>query len=102
MRCYCARTRRCNCRIGRRSITWRVRDRGRGGVDARVARGVWKTSEPLFDLDQWLNIAKHGPNVNVKQVVGVCNAQQRLVHPLPHGLHTRCPRRDARRGSSWP
>ena len=77
------------------------------GVVAVVAwmpvwHDVWKTSEPLFDLDQWLNIAKHDPNVNAKYVVSVCNAQQRLVHPLPHGLHTRCPRRDARRGPSWP
>ena len=30
---------------------------GRGGVLARV----WKTSEQLSDLDQWLNIAKHDP-----------------------------------------
>ena len=41
------------------------------GVVAVVARmpvwhGVWKTSEPLFDLDQWLNIANHDPNVNAK------------------------------------
>ena len=41
------------------------------------------TSEPLSDLDQWLNIAKHDQNVNAKLVVSVCNAQQRLVHPLP-------------------
>ena len=62
------------------------------GVVAVVAcmpvwHDVWKTSEPLSDLDQWLNIAKRDPNVNAKLVVGVCNAQQRLVHPLPHGLH---------------
>ena len=31
-----------------------------------VWHGVWKTSEPLSDLDQWLNIAKHDPNVNAK------------------------------------
>ena len=67
-----------------------------------VWHDVWKTSGPLSDLDQWLNIAKRDPNVNAKLVVGVCNAQQRLVHPLPPGLHTRCPRRDARRGPSWP
>ena len=41
------------------------------GVVAVVAwmpvwHGVWKTSEPLSDLDQWLNIAKHDPNVNAK------------------------------------
>ena len=49
-----------------------------------VGHGTWKASEPLSDPDQLLSIAKHDPNVNAKQVVGVCNTQQRLVHPLPH------------------
>ena len=49
-----------------------------------VGHGAWKASEPLSDLDQLLSIAMHDPNVNAKQVVGVCNTQQRLVHPLPH------------------
>ena len=49
-----------------------------------VGYGAWKASEPLSDLDQLLSIAKHDPNVNAKQVVGVCNTQQRLVYPLPH------------------
>ena len=47
-----------------------------------VGHGTWKASEPLSDLDQLLSIAMHDPNVNAKQVVGVCNTQQRLVHPL--------------------
>ena len=47
-----------------------------------VGHGAWKASEPLSDLDQLLSIAMHDPNVNAKQVVGVCNTQQRLVHPL--------------------
>jgi len=64
-----------------------------------VGHGAWKASEPLSDLDQLLSIVKHDPNVNAKQVVGVCNTQQRLVHPLPHTSHTRCPRWDA---ASWP
>ena len=64
-----------------------------------VGHGTWKASEPLSDLDQLLRIAKHDPNVNAKQVVGVCNTQQRLVHPLPHTSHTRYPRWDA---ASWP
>ena len=45
--------------------------RPRGSRDRAVAcvpvwHGVWKTSEPLSDLDQWLNIAKHDPNVNAE------------------------------------
>ena len=64
-----------------------------------VWHGTWKASEPLSDLDQLLSIAKHDPNVNAKQVVGVCNTQQQLVHPLPHTSYTRCPRWDA---ASWP
>ena len=45
----------------------------------------WPRSEPLSDLDQLLSIVKHDPNVNAKQVVSVCNTQQRLVHPpAPH------------------
>ena len=31
-------------------------------------------------------------------MVSVCSAQQRLVYHVPHGLPTRCPRRDARGG----
>ena len=58
------------------SSRWRVCPRG--------TAPAWKASEPLSDLDQLLSIAKHDPNVNAKQVVGVCNSQQRLVHPLPH------------------
>ena len=49
-----------------------------------VGHGAWKASEPLSDLDQLLSIVMHDPNANAKQVVGVCNTQQRLVHPLPH------------------
>ena len=49
-----------------------------------VGHGAWKASEPLSDLDQLLSIAMHDPNVSAKQVVGVYNTQQRLVHPLPH------------------
>ena len=49
-----------------------------------AGHGAWKASEPLSDPDQLLSIAKHDPNVNAKQVVGVCNTQQRLVDPLPH------------------
>ena len=66
-----------------------------------VGHGTWKASEPLSDPDQLLNIAKHDPNVNAKQVVGVCNTQQWLAHPLPHTSHTRtrCPRWGA---ASWP
>ena len=64
-----------------------------------VWHGTWKASELLSDLDQLLSIAKHDPNVNAKQVVGVSNTQQRLVHPLPHTSHTRYPRWDA---ASWP
>ena len=64
-----------------------------------VGHGAWKASEPLSDPDQLLSIAKHDPNVNAKQVVGVCNTQQRLVHPLPHTSHTRYPRWD---DASWP
>ena len=64
-----------------------------------VGHGTWKASEPLSDPDQVLSIAKHDPNVNAKQVVGVCNTQQRLVYPLPHTSHTRCPRWDA---PPWP
>ena len=64
-----------------------------------VWHGTWKASEPLSDPDQLLSIAKHDPNVNAKQVVGVCNTQQRLVYPLPHTSHTRCPRWDA---PPWP
>ena len=60
-----------------------------------VGHGAWKASEPLSDLDQLLSIVKHDPNVNAKQVVSVCNTQQRLVHPLSHTSHTRSPRRDA-------
>ena len=56
-----------------------------------VGRGIWKTSEPLSDLDQLLNIAKHDPFVSAKWVVSVCSAQQRLVYHMPHGLPTRCP-----------
>ena len=52
------------------------RDRHRlGGVYARGARRLEGLSEPLSDPDQLLSIAKHGPNVNTKQVVGVCNTQ---------------------------
>ena len=40
---------------------------------ARGARRLEKASEPLSDLDQLLSIVKHDPNVNAKQVVGVCN-----------------------------
>ena len=40
-----------------------------------VGHGAWKTSEPLSDLDQLLSIAMHDPNVNAKQMVGVCNTQ---------------------------
>ena len=42
-----------------------------------VGHGAWKASEPLSDPDQLLSnsIAKHDPNVNAKQVVGVCNTQ---------------------------
>ena len=50
-----------------------------------VGYGSWKASEPLSDPDQLLSIAKHDPNVNAKQVVGVCNTQQRLVYPLELG-----------------
>ena len=57
-----------------------------------VGHGVWKTSEPLSDLDQLLNIAKHDPFVSAKWVVSVCSAQQRLVYHVPHGLPTRCSR----------
>ena len=57
-----------------------------------VGDGAKKASEPLSDLDQLFSIAKHGLNVIAKQVVGVCNTQQRLVHPLPHTSHMRCPR----------
>ena len=56
-----------------------------------VGHGAWKASEPLSDPDQLLSIAKHDPNVNAKQVVGVCNTQQRLVYPLPHTSYTRSP-----------
>ena len=56
-----------------------------------VGHGTWKASEPLSDPDQLLSIAKHDPNVNAKQVVGVCNTQQRLVYPLPHTSYTRSP-----------
>ena len=45
-----------------------------------MGHGVWKTSEPLSDLDQLLNIAKHDPFVSAKWVVSVCSAQQRLVY----------------------
>ena len=31
-----------------------------------VGHGVWKTSEPLPDLDQLLNIARHDPFVSAK------------------------------------
>ena len=31
-----------------------------------VGCGVWKTSEPIFDLDQLLDIAKHDPFVSAK------------------------------------
>ena len=41
-----------------------------------VGHGTWKASEPLSDPDQLLSIAKHDPNVNAKQVVGVY-----LQHP---------------------
>ena len=64
-----------------------------------VGHGAWKASEPLSDLDQLLSIVKHDPNVNAKQVVSVCNTQQRLVHPLSHTSQTRCPRWDA---PPWP
>ena len=64
-----------------------------------VGHGTWKASEPLSDPDQLLSIAKHDPNVNAKQVAGVCNTQQRLVYPLPYTSHTRCPRWDA---PPWP
>ena len=47
-----------------------------------VGHGVWKTSEPLSDLDQLLNIAKHDPFVSAKWVVSVCSAQQRLVYTM--------------------
>ena len=57
-----------------------------------VGHGTWKASEPLSDPDQLLSIAKHDPNVNAKQVVGVCNTQQRLVYPLPHTSYIRGPR----------
>ena len=40
-----------------------------------AGHGAWKASEPLSDPDQLLSIAKHDPNVNAKQVVGVCNTQ---------------------------
>ena len=40
-----------------------------------VGHGVWKTFEPLSDLDQLLNIAKHDPFVGAKWVVGVSSAQ---------------------------
>ena len=58
-----------------------------------VGHGVWKTSEPLSDLDQLLNIVKNDPFVSAKWVVSVCSAQQRLVYHVPHGLPTRCSRR---------
>ena len=66
-----------------------------------VGHGTWKASEPLSDLDQLLSIAKYDPNVNAKQMVSVCNTQQRLVYayPLPHTPDTRCPRWDA---PTWP
>ena len=64
-----------------------------------VGHGAWKASEPLSDLDQLLSTVKHDPNVNAKQVVSVCNTQQRLVHPLSHTSQTRCPRWDA---PPWP
>ena len=64
-----------------------------------VGHGTWKASEPLSDLDQLLSVAKYDPNVNAKQVVSVCNTQQRLVYPLPHTPATRCPRWDA---PPWP
>ena len=61
-----------------------------------VGHGVWKTSEPLSDMDQLLNIAqKHDPFVNAKRVVSVCSAQQRLAYHVPHGLPMRCSRRGA-------
>ena len=51
-----------------------------------VWHGVWKTSEPLSDLDQWLNIAKHDPNVNA-EYPGTW-----LVSATPSsGLYTLCP-----------
>ena len=62
-----------------------------------AGHGAWKASEPLSDLDQLLSIAMHDPNVNAKQVVGVCNTQQRLVYPLPHTSYTRCPRSQSTR-----
>ena len=70
---------------------------GRGGVHILVAvgHGVWKTSEPLSDLDQLLNIAKHDPFMSARWVVGVCSAQQRLVYHVPNGLPMRYSRRGA-------
>ena len=53
-----------------------------------VGHGTWKASEPLSDPDQLLSIAKYDPNVNAKQVVSVCNTQQRLVH-VPAAPHPR-------------
>ena len=55
-----------------------------------VWHGVWKTSEPLSDLDQWLNIAKHDPNVNTRteyytKVVVIVSATP------SSGLYTLCP-----------
>ena len=49
-----------------------------------VGHGAWKASEPLSDLDQLLSIVKHDPNMNAKQVVGVCNTSS--------GLCTLCPK----------
>ena len=48
-----------------------------------VGHDAWKASVPLSDLDQQLSIAKHDPNVNAKQVVGVCDTSS--------GLYTLCP-----------
>ena len=42
-----------------------------------VGHGIWKTSEPLSDLDYLLNIAKYDPIVSAtrKWVVGVSSVK---------------------------
>ena len=43
-----------------------------------VGHGVWKTTEPLSDLDKLLNIVKHDPFVSARWVVGVCSTIWRV------------------------
>ena len=63
------------------------------GVLKAVWHGVWKCSEPLFDLVQWLGIAKHNPLGSSELGIAVSGTQQRLLHTLPHGLSTETSRR---------